>query len=89
MPVLGFVLSLGAPGAARDALLGQLGREAGVTLGELQGARLPLVLELMPHESHEDRVASWLDAPCILHVDYAFADFEDCVLDAVPEGESS
>ena len=81
MPVFGFVLTLAAdPGSA--SALEALADEPGVTLGERAGARLPVVVELDPQAHPEARVEGWLALPGVLHVDYAFADFDDLVSDA-------
>jgi hypothetical protein len=81
MPVFGFVLTLVAAPDGEGALE-QLAREPGVALGALEGRRLPLALELDPHADPEARVARWLALPGVLHVDYAFADFDDLVNEA-------
>ncbi len=82
MPTFGFVLTL-AP-SAETSTLAALAREAGITLGELQGRRLPVVLELAPPQHAEPRIEAWLALPGVLHVDYAFAAFDDLVS---PESE--
>jgi hypothetical protein len=78
MPIFGFVLTLAAAPETRGAL-DVLAEEPGITLGTLEGQRLPVVLELEPHAHPEARVARWLTLPRVLHVDYAFADFDDLV----------
>ena len=78
MPVFGFVLTLAAAPEAGSALE-QLAREPGVALGALEERRLPVVLELDPHADPETRVARWRALRGVLHVDYAFADFDDLV----------
>ena len=78
MPVFGFVLTLVAAPEAEGALE-KLAREPGVELGAPEGRRLPLVLELDPHADPEGRVVGWRALPGVLHVDYAFADFDDLV----------
>ena len=76
MPIFGFVLTLTAASGTSRALEA-LAREPGVTLGAPNGSRLPVVLELEAHADPEARVAGWLALPDVLHVDYAFADFDD------------
>jgi hypothetical protein len=84
MPVFGFVLTLAPAREAQDALT-TLAREPDVTLGALEGARLPVVLDLEPAADAEARVERWRALPGVLHVDYAFADFDDLVSDARDE----
>ena len=79
MPIFGFVITLAAAPEARSAALAELAREPGLTLGSLAGLRLPVALELEPETCHETRVASWLALAGVVHVDYAFADFDDLV----------
>jgi hypothetical protein len=43
------------------------------------------VLELDPQTQPEARIERWLALPGVLHVDYAFADFDDLVSDARDE----
>jgi hypothetical protein len=78
MPVFGFVLTL-TPAAESTSCARTLAREPGITLGALEGRRLPIVLELDPGAHPESHVARWLALPGVLHVDYAFADFDDLV----------
>ena len=82
MPVFGFVLTLERSRGARLPALRALLGEPGLTLGELQGARLPLVLETIADEPPQARVERWLQTPGIVHVDYVFADFADLANDA-------
>lgn len=81
MPIFGFVLTLAADPAASGALE-VLTRQPELTLGALAGRRLPVVLDLDANGQPETYVARWLALPGVLHVDYAFADFDDLVNDA-------
>jgi len=89
MPIFGFVLTLVPAAEPRRSLLAQLALEPGVTLGSLAGARLPLALEIDPGARAEDRVERWREMPGVVHVDYAFADFEDQVSDPHCKGEQT
>jgi hypothetical protein len=77
MPVFGFVLTLAGEASPRSASLQELAREPGLLLGATEGLRLPVVLEISEGDHQEDRIARWLQLPGVVHVDYAFADFED------------
>jgi hypothetical protein len=87
MPVFGFVLTLGGESECRSACLQELAREPGLVLGAPQGARLPVVLEIEPGEHQEDRISRWMLLPAVIHVDYAFADFEDLLGVARTQGD--
>jgi hypothetical protein len=86
MPVFGFVLTLAGDAEQRGLALQALAHEPGLSLGAPQMLRLPVVLEIAPAEPQEDRIARWLRLPGVVHVDYAFADFEDVVEVAPAEG---
>jgi hypothetical protein len=87
MPVFGFVLTFARDARPRSASLQELEREPGVLLGETEGLRLPIVLEIAEGEHQEDRIARWMQLPGVVHVDYAFADFEDLLGAVRAEGE--
>ena len=78
MPIFGFVLTLAGMREAASTL-DALAREPGVTLAANDGRRIPVVLELEPHQDPEARVDGWRGMPAVLYVDYAFADFDDLV----------
>ena len=85
MPVFGFVLTL-TPAPEPASCVQTLAREPGITLGALEDRRLPVVLELDIGAHPEPRIARWLALPGVLHVDYAFADFDDLVNEEREEG---
>lgn len=78
MPVVGAVFHLHEQPTLREAALAILGGDPRITLGELHGDNLPLVLETASAE--EDR-AVWRSLGAIEGVDQivvTFADLSDC-----------
>jgi hypothetical protein len=80
MPVSSLVVTL--EGRSRD-VLDELARDPRVTLGELQGCHLPVVLEAATLEESESVVEGLTRRPGILFVDVVTVDFSDVV--AEPE----
>ncbi len=77
MPVVGAVFHLSADPALRAEGLRQLEADARVTLGELQGPNLPVVVETAS-QREDDRFWEELEAvPGIDQIVIAFADVSD------------
>jgi len=77
MPVLGAVLTLSRESAQRDGTVAALRTDDRVTLGDLAGSRLPVVLET---DSRGEDKACWeavTRLPGVLHAELAYADFSD------------
>jgi len=86
MPVVGAVFHLSDEPTARAAALASLGGDPRITLGELRGDNLPLVLETGSAE--EDR-AAWRalgELPGIDQIVVTFADVSDCN-GSLPQGQ--
>lgn len=79
MPVLGVVAVLSSRADQREAALCALRADPWVTLGELTGDRLPLVLETRSRAEDKAAWAALQDVPGVLALDVAFAHFADVV----------
>ncbi|TVQ62275.1 MAG: hypothetical protein EA379_05430 [Phycisphaerales bacterium] len=74
MPVSGLVLTLSRNDADRAAALTALDRREGVSIGEPQGHRLPIVVDT-PCSEDDRAVWEWLHTlPGVLFVDLVCAD---------------
>lgn len=73
MTISGLVVTL-SPSPLRDSLEA-LGRDPRLTLGELQGNRLPVVAETATPEEGEALVEGLLTTPGVLFVDVVRVDF--------------
>jgi nitrate reductase NapAB chaperone NapD len=75
MPIAGLVLTLdGRPQAPLKAALAQA---PGVSLGEPQGTRLPIVLESASQQAFDVACRELAALHGVLQVELAFADFSD------------
>lgn len=78
MPVLGLVATLeDGSKAGRSLVLERLLRERDITVGDLEGGKLPVVLEADGRDDAEARVRALSEIDGVAHVDVVFAHFED------------
>lgn len=77
MPVSGIVVTLESDAHARETLLERLAGDGRFTVGETQGAHLPLVCDTSDLDGHR---AAWHDLeamPGVRFVELAYHDFSD------------
>ncbi len=89
MPILGLVITLErGPVAERNRTVATLRARSDLDLGEIQGAKLPVVLERASEPEIEPAINALQSAPGVDYVDVVFAEFADALPDAEAQMES-
>lgn len=85
--ISGLVINLTTEQTVAERALATIGEHASIEAGELQGCRLPVVVEADGTESMHE-LTDWLaDLPGVEHVDVAFTDVEQSVAAGPSEAE--
>lgn len=79
MPILAAVVTLDPATAPHGPAVASLAAQEGVDVGELQGHRLPVVVESGRPREDEARFDALRAVPGVLAVDLVWADFSDLV----------
>lgn len=79
MPVLGAVAHISPEPGLRLKALAALAATPGLTFGELQDDRVPLVIEALDRRDGDLRWEALGAMPGVLHLELAYADFSDLV----------
>ena len=79
MPVLGAVAHLSTDPTERLRCLAALGAIPGLSFGEEQDTRLPIVVESDSRQQDRERWKQVEAAPGLTHLELAFVDFSDLV----------
>jgi nitrate reductase NapAB chaperone NapD len=77
MPVIGAVIVLSPEPSLRARALAALATEPSLTLGELHGARLPVVLETQSPREDRARFDALRELPGVLAAEPVYANFSD------------
>jgi hypothetical protein len=78
MPILGLVITLErGPVAERNRTVDALRAHSGLDLGEIQGVKLPVVLERASESEVEPAIDALQSLPGVAYVDVVFAEFAD------------